>query len=660
MINHDIFISNLFIATTGVQYLSKIDNNATFIAPKAPKSQTGVRKMCGEACCINGSSCITRIYIFAEMSAIIDKLEKVIILSVFNEWLTVKDLGQLDTSFTNASRELFHNLVIASNCQTRHHDDVLATNKSMIVWLLNLKFRKLSLTYDLLNSATEEIFICGDQITSLTIQPTWQPTDDDEIQSNNIGRIFFELRNVTEIAIIGFKYLTFQNVTNLASFGLNSINFTGCEALNDDFLLIVVNACSDLTHVKLSGCHLLTGVSLIPLIQKFGKNLRTLHVAYCHHIASINESAATIIAQECTQLTSLNMSNIMYCMRLALNEIILKNPQIIELFLRDAAVTPDTATAIAQNLSKLKILDCGNAQTLTDDSFAQIANGCKDLVEITWDCFCYQFQLNRVTEQTFINFATHLSNLKVFKFPQQLLTKEVLTQVSVVMSVVDLSDYGSHVVGDIKLVNPDTAPVKTKSKSPVFKLIEPYCDKAHTFISGRTQKSDAVVPFLQIMPNLTKLDLSHTPSLTNKDLIEMSKHVKLLMEFSYDCQGALSRSKFDDTGLIALISANPNLTILNLPYSNLFTDATLGSIGQHCRELKWLNIHFAGLITDEGLISLSACKKLEFLNIAGCGKFTAVGINSIIENCKRLGVFKFLARLIPDFDLNIKAKYQIL
>ncbi len=596
------------------------------------------------------------------------RLERGTAINILFEWLSVSDFGKLDSSFTTKeSRELFHSLAVASNRQTSYQDALMVGNKSMALWLLNKKFRKISLTYEVLNSVFDEYFHYFDHISSLTIQSTWQPTDDDEIKFNIIGRVFSDVRNLTEISFTAFKNLTFQH--NIQSYNncllLHSINFCGCLMLKDKLLVELAQTCSCIQHITLSHCRSISDVGLNALLLKFGPTtLKTLHFAHCIQLFAVKIQS---IGKVCTKLTSFNANGMgllsLNCPDLIPN-VIRNNPNLMELFLRDThSVDNNLVDLIAQYLPHLKVFDCAEQfnNKMTYYGFITLASNCHELTDIFWDCANYVAP-NILTVDTFVTMATHLPHLKSFKFPTSDLTKEIFTVVTFEIVSLDFGAYGACEITSLRIFNKNTFNLlpKPKSMSPQFRVLEPYCGSVTSFVCGSKQKPEAVINFLQAMPNLTSINLSNLDDcdLTDAHMIALSNQHMKLMEFTFTKSS--KNFKFGNVGLTALFKTNSNLTSLISPHCMEITDTTLINIAIYCKNMKYIDMSCCPHITDAGLNALSEnCRKLEHIKIIGSYGVSEAAASLVMQKCKFLEVFKFRCqRSTKEFQTMTVTRYQ--
>ena len=65
-------------------------------------------------------------------------------------------------------------------------------------------------------------------------------------------------------------------------------------------------------------------------------------------------------------------------------------------------------------------------------------------------------------------------------------------------------------------------------------------------------------------------------------------------------------------------------------------DGGISAVAHGCVALEMINISYCEKITDNSLISLSNCSKLNTLESRGCPLITSLGIKAIAIKCKQL------------------------
>ncbi|CAL5397275.1 unnamed protein product [Camellia sinensis] len=89
-------------------------------------------------------------------------------------------------------------------------------------------------------------------------------------------------------------------------------------------------------------------------------------------------------------------------------------------------------------------------------------------------------------------------------------------------------------------------------------------------------------------------------------------------------------------GLMLLVSANPNLKIINLTCCDSITDAAISAIAYSCRNLLCLKLESCNLLTEKSLESLGSCSLLlKELDLTDCSGVNDAGLN-YLSKCSEL------------------------
>lgn len=159
-------------------------------------------------------------------------------------------------------------------------------------------------------------------------------------------------------------------------------------------------------------------------------------------------------------------------------------------------------------------------------------------------------------------------------------------------------------------------------------------------LSGLIHITDeAMVPLLRAIPAIRHLDLTRMQTLRDPTLEAVGRYCRSLETLNlYACsgftdeglQGLAGCSKLStldlcgshfitDTGIEAVVSANPSLVSLNLAWCVQLGDPSLASVARHLRQLSFLSIHGQKKVTDKGLAELGkGCSRLSEIDVNGC------------------------------------------
>lgn len=126
-------------------------------------------------------------------------------------------------------------------------------------------------------------------------------------------------------------------------------------------------------------------------------------------------------------------------------------------------------------------------------------------------------------------------------------------------------------------------------------------------------------------PEITRLNLSRSPFITNQALIKIGEQCPNLQYFSVE--RGLDRlrigygeylSKLNDDGVVELVSNCHNIKHLDIGWCYL-TNQSVFAIAKNCPELEFLNLDGNHQINDSGINELSKnCRNLKVLKLKDC------------------------------------------
>ncbi|KAF5945937.1 hypothetical protein HYC85_016165 [Camellia sinensis] len=121
------------------------------------------------------------------------------------------------------------------------------------------------------------------------------------------------------------------------------------------------------------------------------------------------------------------------------------------------------------------------------------------------------------------------------------------------------------------------------------------------------------------------------PSPLDSSFQIISTNCKFLVDIGLSkCKGVTG------TGLMLLVSANPNLKIINLTCCDSITDAAISAIAYSCRNLLCLKLESCNLLTEKSLESLGSCSLLlKELDLTDCSGVNDAGLN-YLSKCSEL------------------------
>jgi F-box/leucine-rich repeat protein 14 len=130
------------------------------------------------------------------------------------------------------------------------------------------------------------------------------------------------------------------------------------------------------------------------------------------------------------------------------------------------------------------------------------------------------------------------------------------------------------------------------------------------------ERTDDGLKYLQLLPNLTDLNLSYSNWEVTDDGLEHLAKIQKLQKLSLDNNFSIT-----DGGLKNLTPLKPYLKKLFLDGTHLITDAGLAHVAQLAR-LTHLTLNACVLISDAGMQHMARLKHLESLFISGCWNIT--------------------------------------
>lgn len=179
------------------------------------------------------------------------------------------------------------------------------------------------------------------------------------------------------------------------------------------------------------------------------------------------------------------------------------------------------------------------------------------------------------------------------------------------------------------------------------------------FITGTSLTEPTSIPLDDILinltnnwPNLTHLEVSFCPFLTDEIIISITEHCQKLENINFSSSAHLS-----DRSLESLQTCT-NLNTVILSRCPKITDAGFIQLASMCHNLIHINLSFTR-ITDNAVLSFSSnCKSLSVISIAGCSNITGTAVLSLVRNLKELKslILDYCHRVGADVIQEAKAK----
>ncbi|KAK8805490.1 hypothetical protein WA158_002146 [Blastocystis sp. Blastoise] len=195
---------------------------------------------------------------------------------------------------------------------------------------------------------------------------------------------------------------------SLVSFFIRSINFSGCKQVTNGLVRQILQCCSRLHVLILTGCTQVTDYAFTsdsspftPLIGLY--SLRILSLAYCHQLSGLFIPSFVkacyylheINLEGCRAITNDNIQKLISCYSFkAVNlsgvinlqddsiSMLLHNDTssvLTQLSLSNVNISSDTLSTVLPQLKKLKTLELGNCEHLSDSLLINIVKNCSRL-----------------------------------------------------------------------------------------------------------------------------------------------------------------------------------------------------------------------------------------------------------------------------------------
>ncbi|CAG0919100.1 unnamed protein product [Notodromas monacha] len=386
-----------------------------------------------------------------------------------------------------------------------------------------------------------------------------------------------------------------QNCPNIEELDLNM-----CKEITDATCAALGQLCPKLKKVDLGSCELLTDLGL-KFLAEGCQQLKYINISWCDRIG---EMGIEVLSKRCPKLTSFSASGLTllpdsaicylarYCPLLAV--IIIRGCIYVHSCLAetyDMSFTSDkrgigyevsvvtkssccrTCAALGQLCPKLKKVDLGSCELLTDLGLKFLAEGCQQLKYIN------------------ISWCDRIGEMGIERY---------------LLSGTILSSIGGH-----------HYPIEVLSKR---------CPKLTSFsASGLTLLPDSAICYLaRYCPLLAVIIIRGCINVTDRAVQAIGKHC---INLRYICLSMCTH--LTDNSLIALAQCQ-YLQILEVAGCNHLTDYGFQALTKNCHFLDKLDLEECVLITDQTLSHLAAgCPRLERLSLSHCELVTDEGIKAL-------------------------------
>ena len=336
-----------------------------------------------------------------------------------------------------------------------------------------------------------------------------------------------------------------------------------------------------LTTLDVSDCPLISDDTLVAISNNCTSgNLRTLILAGCR---TVSDFGVVAVAETV--------------------------PSLVTLDLADTDITDTGLRAIAQNLSRLRILDLQYCTYLTDVGMHYLARHATQLTSINLG------NCRGLTDEGLLPFVSACHSLTSF-------------------GVADCASITGAVLEQLAESNPG--------------LLS--CDVSYTKMWG-----DGLANLAACCPALQRLNISYCYELSTESIVSLLDTCEQLqaLDFAANTQVtesvvralcAKSRPALQELSLCycggavndaivgEIVRCCPALTALNLAHCTAISDSAVFSLAIHCPGLRFLDISHCPMVTDASLQLLRThCPLLQALEVIKCTRITAAAIDEMIE-----------------------------
>jgi hypothetical protein len=173
-------------------------------------------------------------------------------------------------------------------------------------------------------------------------------------------------------------------------------------------------------------------------------------------------------------------------------------------------------------------------------------------------------------------------------------------------------------------------PAQIDNQMLVDILTSPKCSHLSSFYANWDSKFDTIKTLTEQCQMLTSITIdSQLCNVCDDLLVHIATHCTGLTSVD------LTRcDKITDYGLTALVTANPNLSVLIVDNCSLLTNTSIIALSTHCHKLNKLSVLNCSLITDVSILSIATyCPHINSLNVTGCENITRLGVEEIVVRC---------------------------
>uniref|UniRef100_A0A6V7QRP7 F-box/LRR-repeat protein 15-like leucin rich repeat domain-containing protein n=1 Tax=Ananas comosus var. bracteatus TaxID=296719 RepID=A0A6V7QRP7_ANACO len=410
--------------------------------------------------------------------------------------------------------------------------------------------------------------------------------------------------------------------------GLVEIDLSNGTDLSDAAAAAIAKA-RNLERLWLARCKIMTDMGLGCIAVGCPK-LRLLCLKWC---LGVTDLGVGLVAVKCKKLRSLDLSYTMITKKCL--PAVMQLPCLEDLALAGCLGINDQALlSLKQGCMSLGVLDVSNCQHVTHLGLSSILSRAPGLCQLNLVYFC-------PFTQSLASSLQKLSKLQSIRLDGCPVTSAGLKAIA--NSCTSLKELSLSKCSGVTDEGLSSVVVKHKT---LMKLDITCC---------RNITDVSVANITSSCSALTSLRMESCGLVSNEAFRLIGQHCQLLEELDLtdndvDDEGlkAISRCcklsslkigiclNISDEGLVHVGKSCPELQELDLYRSFGVTDKGVSAIASGCCNLQIINLAYCTEITDESLISLSTCYKLNTLEIRGCSRVTSTGLSAIALGCRQI------------------------
>ncbi|XP_050209618.1 F-box/LRR-repeat protein 3 [Mercurialis annua] len=421
-------------------------------------------------------------------------------------------------------------------------------------------------------------------------------------------------------------------VSRICKDSLKSIDLSRSRLFSYNGLMSLALNCSNLVDIDLSNATELRDVAVSAVAE--AKNLERLWLGRCKLISDMGVGC---IAVGCKKLRLISLKWCLGVTDLGVGLIAVKCKEIRSLDLSYLPITNKCLSSILklENLEDLVMEGCFG---IDDDSLTALKHGCKSLKKLDMSS-CQN--ISHVGLSSLIGGAGRLEQLTLaYGSPVTLALANGLKQLSLLKSVrLDgcmVTSAGLKALGNwcISLEELSLSKCVGVTDDGLSCLITKHREMRKLDITCCRKITDVSISHIaSSCTNLTSLRMESCSLVSREAFVLIGQRCQFLEELD------LTDNEIDDEGLIS-ISRCSKLTSLKLGICLNISDKGLAHIGKQCTRLAELDLYRSAGVTDLGILAIaSGCFDLEMIIMSYC---TDITDNSLIclSKCKRLNTFE--------------------